>query len=241
MARQRVGAGVAGPQHGMLDGQPGKIGPQQHGSSGVEIPRGSQHSLVVPLEQSPGFPGKALGDGVALGGDEALHRVGNGIESCRGRHLSRLGKRQRRIQQDHPKRSLGIPASHLLMGIRVGNERVALSLAPGAGRGGNADHGQHIPGGLAVSPVVLHAAAVGQQKVDALGAIQGTASPQSDDGVRPLFGCELSPPLDHGRIGVDVEVVEGQRLNARRLESVQGFVDVARGLQAMVGHQQRPA
>ena len=124
------------------------------------------------------------------------------------------------------------------MGIRIGNERIALGLAPGAGGGGNADHGKHVLRGLAVSPVVLHAAAVGQQEVDALGAIQGAASPQSDDGVRPLFGCELSPPLDHGGIGVDVEVVERHRLHSRRLERVQGFVHVARGLQAMVRYQQ---
>ena len=229
---------MAGPQHGMLDRQPGKVSPQQHGPPGAEVLRVSQHPLVVPFQQSPGFPGITLGQGVALGGDKALHRVGDGIEPGRGRHLSRLGERQNRIQQHRPETGFRIPASHLLMGIRIGNERIALGLAPGAGGGGDADHGQQISFGLAVSPVVLHAPAVGQHEVDALGAIQRAASSQSNDGVRPVTGSELPTPLDHGGIGVDVEIMERHRLDSGRPERNQRFLRVTRGLQARVRHQQ---
>ena len=51
---------------------------------------------------------------------------------------------------------------------------------------------------------------------------------------------EGAPALDHGRIRVDIEVMEGDRVQAGRAQQPQRPLDVARRDQSRVRDQQRP-
>ena len=70
----------------------------------------------------------------------------------------------------------GSPHAIFMCVARVGDHRVALRLAAGAGGGRNADHRQQRRGRLAVAAVVGDLAAVGEQEVDALGAVERAAA-----------------------------------------------------------------
>ena len=78
---------------------------------------------------------------------------------------------------------LGIAAGHFLMGGFIGDQGEGLALAAGAGGGGDGDQGEHRPRRLAHAPVVLHAAAIGEEKVAALGGVQAAAPAQPDETV----------------------------------------------------------
>ncbi len=58
------------------------------------------------------------------------------------------------------------------MSLRVGDQGVGLRLAAGSGGSWNSDHRQQRPRGFGIAMIVAHLSTVGQQQVDALGAIK---------------------------------------------------------------------
>ena len=74
-----------------------------------------------------------------------------------------------------------VAAGHFGIRVGAGNQGVGLGLAARSGGGRNADRGQHGLSSFAIALVGLHLAAVGQQEIDALGAIHSAATAQGDD------------------------------------------------------------
>jgi hypothetical protein len=70
--------------------------------------------------------------------------------------------------------------------------------------------------GFAVTVVIAYRAAVRQQEVDALRAIERTAAAQRDDRINLHRGGEVAPALAHIGVRVHVEFVKGKNFDARR-------------------------
>jgi hypothetical protein len=108
------------------------------------------------------------------------------------------------------------------VGTFIGDERVALSFAAGAGRGGHTDRRQHRFGGFAVAFVVDHRPAVGQQEVDPLRTIHaGTAADGDDaiDAIRLSHG-DPGPHFALGRVLLDA--VEEHNVETRLTHAGRG-------------------
>src|SRR5688572_1268419 len=148
------------------------------------------------------------------------------VESRSRGDAARLRNRQRRIEYRDAKSSLRIAAGHFDMTVRRGNQRVTLRLASGAGSGWNRDHRQHRFCRFAVTAIVLHAAAVGENEIDALGAIHRTTAAESDDRIDLFVRSKLGARIDHTRIRVYFEIVKADDFNSRRAKWLDRFVNV---------------
>src|SRR6185369_3877154 len=102
--------------------------------------------------------------------------VCNRVETGSRRNTPRLRNRESRIEERDAKRCFWIATRHLRMCLGVGNQRVTLSFTSGAGGGRYRNHRQHRLSRLSVAAIVRHAATVGQQKIDALGAVHRAAT-----------------------------------------------------------------
>src|SRR5687767_10393443 len=149
-----------------------------------------------------------------------------------------LRNRQRRIEYRHTKRSLRIATGHFDVTVRRGNQRVTLRLASGAGRRWNRDHRQHWFCRFAVPAIILHATAVGENEVDALGAIHRTAAAEPDDRIDLFVRSKLGARIDHTRIRVYFEIVKADDFNCRRAKWLDRFVNVPRRNHAVISHKQ---
>ena len=89
-----------------------------------------------------------------------------------------------------------------------------MGLAARAGRGGYGDHREHRFARLADTPVVLHAAAIGEQEVDPLGAVHHTAPAQADQKVDALGLGDGETGVHMLGRGVDLDPVEQDRVEA---------------------------
>ena len=107
--------------------------------------------------------------------------MGDGIDAGGGGHTSGNAADQLRIENGSGEANLLVAARHLAMRRLLRDEGVALGLASRSCGGRNPDRGQHRLLCFSVAPVVLHAAAVRQQKVDSLGAVHGAAAAEPDD------------------------------------------------------------
>ena len=172
--------------------------------------------------------------------DRRFHRVGDGVEAGRGGDRRRLGERQLRIEDRDGEGELRVAARHLHVRPAVGDDRVALGLRARAGRGRHGEHRQERPARVSVAAVVGHRAAVRQQQVDRLGAIERAAAAEADDGVDAPPRRERHAAVDHGRVRVDVEVVEDGALHSGLPQQPERPVDVSRLLEAGVGDDQGP-
>src|SRR5262249_18276699 len=76
---KRVGAGVSGAEHRVLNSETGEKGPGQHRAIGLNVLRIEQHPLEVGFEQTPGMAGESLGERTAACGDSGLDSVRDGI------------------------------------------------------------------------------------------------------------------------------------------------------------------
>ena len=137
------------------------------------------------------------------------------------------------------KAAFRIAARHLRVRLGVGNQRVRLRLAAGARRRRNADRRQHRLRGLAVPAVVAHRAAVGQDEVDPLRAIERAAAAERDDRVDRRRRGVRAPGFDHRGIGVRVEVVEDVPDDAGRLQAGDRASHDAGRHDPLVGDDQR--
>ena len=180
---QGIGAGMGGAEHGIFDRQPGQMRSQQHLAPGGGILALLQDRLEICFQEMPGFPGKHLRHGIAPGGNETFQGMGDGIDAGHRGYFIGHTLGQQRIEDHNAEARLDIAAGHLAVGFLLRDQGVRLSFAAGAGGGGHPDGGQHRLYRLAAAPVILHPAAVGQQKINPLGAIHGAASPQPDNAV----------------------------------------------------------
>ena len=123
------------------------------------------------------------------------------------------------------------------------DERVRLGFASGPGRCGDCHHRQQRFLGFSVSPVVGHAPAIGQEKINSLGAIHRAAASQPNQEINPVFAGRQPAALRHGRSRILPEIVKGGEVEARFLQHSAGVLDVARSEQARIGNHEnaRPA
>ena len=110
------------------------------------------------------------------------------------------------IENRHAERGPLVAAGHFDVRLGVGDQRVRLRFAAGAGGGRHGDHRQQRAGRLALAPIVLHPPAARIEEVDPLRAIHRAAAAEADDQVRPKL-------LGDGEAGVDVR---GRRILLRR-------------------------
>jgi len=103
---------------------------------------------------------------------------------------------------------------------------------------GNANHWEKSLARLAVAGIVLHLTAVGQEKVDAFGAVQRTTTAQADNGINLQRRGKVSSGLDHSAVRVHLEIVKSENFNRRLAQGSQGFIDVAGGNETPIGYQQ---
>ena len=114
---------------------------------------------------------------------------------------------------------------------RIRHESVGLRLASRAGRRRHRDQWQQRLDGPSVPPVVRHRSAVGQDEVDALGAVDRTATAQTDEPVEAEGRSDQAARLHHGRGWVLGEVVKGVGRHTRgpqqskRLGHIAGLSD----------------
>ena len=236
---QRVGAGVGGSEHGVLDGDPGPVGAEEHLASPGPGGRVGDPVLKGAEEEAGGLSRVQARGGVGVGGREALHGVGHGVDG--GGRYGPGGRRERQLRvEDHgAEAGPGVAAGHLPVIGLARDQGEALGLAAGARRGRHADGGQHGSAGAAIALVVLHAAAVAEQEVDALGAVHGAAAAEADDGGHGAVAAGgLDPGLHLPGGGVLADPVEAHHLESGRGQGVGRPPGVPRGPHAGVGDQQ---
>ena len=163
----------------------------------------------------------------------------NGVVPAGGRDGPGLAHGELGIEDGQTKRRLRIAARHLAMRPCVGDQRIGLHFAPGACGGRHGNHGKHRLAGLAVAAVVGHRAAVGQQEIDTLGAVERAAAAPGDERVDTQLRRMQPSDLDHVRIGIAVEIVEHAGRHPRRVERRERSSHLTRRDEALVGDDER--
>jgi hypothetical protein len=236
---QRIGAGMRRAKHAVLDRQAGVGRAELHRATCGDILAAAEHHRKVGIEQGEGLTREEVRDGIALGGDEGLDRMADGVEAGAGGDLARLGEGERGIEQCDARHRLAVAARHLLVRLLIGDQRVALALAAGAGGGRNGDEWQERFGRRVGVPVVAHPSAIGQQEVAALGGVHRAAAAEADDDVDFPVTRHREAGIDVGGGGVLVRPVVGHYREAGPLERLPHLGRMAGGDQALIGDQQR--
>ena len=92
---------------------------------------------------------------------------------------------------------------------------------------------------FAVTAIIGHAAAVGDEEIDPFGAVHRTATAESDEGIDILRSGEGAAGFDHARVGVRLEIVKANDVDSHGAQSRQRFFNVSRSDEPAIGHQQR--
>ncbi len=137
------------------------------------------------------------------------------------RHQGGHADREIGIEDGHAAGRLLVAAGHLHVRLRVGNQRVRLGLASGAGRRRDGDHRQKGELRLSEAAVILHAAAVGEEKVDSLRAVEAASAAQTDQEIDLFAASDFERAVDvfRGRIGSHVVEERRRRVRARASDS----------------------
>ena len=163
-------------EHGVLDGDPRVMRAELQRAEGLKVALSIHDAPVSAIHQPPGLAGEQVRGWVPRRGDVALHGVGDGVIAGCGPNRGGLRYRQDRVENRYSECGLRVAAGHLDVRDGVGDQGVALGFAARAGRGGDADHGEHRLRGLTVALVIRNFSAVRQDEVDAFGAIHGAAA-----------------------------------------------------------------
>ncbi len=150
----------------------------------------------------------------------------------------RLRYSQFRIENGDAKGGLGIATGHFHVGLFVGNDGKRLGFATGAGRGRNADRGQHGMNGFADLPVVGHDAAIGQQEIDSFGAVHGAAAPDGNEKVGAMAASGFQTRLHMARCGILFHAVEQQRVESCLRQRGQRLLRVSGCFESGIGNEQ---
>src|SRR4051794_20375481 len=95
-----------------------------------------------------------------------LERMCEGIDSGERGYSRRLRNRQFWIENRGTEGGSLVAASHLHMCRRIRDESVGLCFTTSAGGSRHRDHWQQRPIGFSFTPIILHAATAGVEKVD---------------------------------------------------------------------------
>ena len=235
---QRVGAGVRGAQHGALDRGSGEQGGDLERAPQGVVARPFESRRQMVREQPPGGRRQARRLGAASAGDVALDGVRDRVQTGGRRDVTRQRVGERGVENHRPEARVGRAAGHLAVGRGVGDERVRLGLAAGAGGGRHADRRQQGHRGVAEALVVGDGAAVGDDEVDPLRAVHRAAAADGDEQVRRDPTGRRHSGLDVLLGGVLVDIGEDRDLETGRFEGLERSLGVAGGFDPPVGHHQ---
>jgi hypothetical protein len=119
----------------------------------------------------------------------------------------------------------------------VSNEGGGLTFATGPSGGGDRNEGQHRFGGFPDAPVILHHAAVRQNKVAAFGGIHGTAAAEPDDGVNASGSSDCEAGFDAFGRGIFAGLIKDGDVEMSDLEKVSNVIRVPGGDDTGIGYQ----
>ena len=168
--------------------------------------------------------GKLVGNGLASGGQVALHVVGEGIEAHRGQHLLGHGLHQLRVDKGHFRIDQVSPQGLLVLGLGVGQHRKGVGLAPCAAGGGYLQNGQATDTLLSTGDIVIHVTAVHRAEGHRLGRIHHGAAAHADDQIAPLLPGQGRALHNRGGQGVGLHLIEYRGADARGLQQGDGAV-----------------
>ena len=160
------------------------------------------------------------------------------VDACAGRHAARLREREDGIEDGDTGRRLRIAARHFLVRLLVGDQREGLTFAACAGGRRNRDERQHWPCCLADAHVILHPAAVGQQKIGSLRRIHAAAAANRHNQVRLRGSCHCQALIDIFRGGIFAGAIINRHGNTRRRQRLPHAGRMPRNDDARIGDQQ---
>lgn len=237
---ERIRAGVGGAEHGVLDGDAGVGGTEEHLSTRGDVFGIGHDAGEAVVAEAEGFTGKDGGPGVTLVGHGGFQGVREGIHTGADSDAVRLRDGEFGIEDGDLGGGFHIATGHLDVGFRIGDQGVALALAARAGRGRDGDHRQHGFRRLVRAPVVLHATAVGEDEITPLRRIHAAAAAEADDEV----GLELASDGDTAvhilRAGIFPHIAIHPDLDPGLDEKAGGTGDVACAQDARITDDQRP-
>ncbi len=233
-----IRGGMGGAEHTVFNRHAGEGGAEQHLASSSDIPGIIQYLGQGGDAEPEGFPREHDRDGISLFCDGGLERVRQRVDPGAGGDAKRLREGQRRIEDGNSRHSFGIETSHLLVGFFIGDEGGGLTLAAGAGCGGNGNHGQHGPGRFADAPIIAHGSAVGQKEIAALGGVHGAAAAKSDDGIDAGKPGRFQAFLDASGRGVFGGMVKNRDVQTGGFEILLDALSVSRRDQPTVRDQE---
>ena len=189
-----IGAGVRRAEHRLLDRDAGEVRAELHHRPGFHVGRVHDDTLEAVGEQAPRLVRERVRQRRAARRHRGLDGMRDRVDARRGRNGRRSAGGQLGIEDRDAERGRRIAARHLHVRAGIGDHRVALRLAAGAGGRGNADRRQQRRRGLAVAAVLAHLAAVGEQEIDPLGAVERAAAADGDDRIeRTVLPGERAP------------------------------------------------
>ena len=133
---------------------------------------------------------------------------------------------------------LGIAAGHLGVGLLIRDQSVGLAFAARAGGGRYGDQRQHRLARLARAPVVLHAAAIGENEVAALRGVHAAASAQPHDQIDVGLPRDGEAALDAAGGRVLLRVVEARDGLPGQLQRLVNAFGMSGGHDALIRDQQ---
>ncbi len=195
---QRVGHGVGGTEHTLLDGGAGMRSTQEHPATSIEILGHVEYPWKISVNKAKGHPGVTIGKVISFVSDGRLQGMGQGVYAGAGGNHLRLGQGQLRIQDGERRQGLLVPARHLAMRLVLRDKGEGLAFTAGTRGGGQGDERQHFPTSPSYAPVIRHPSTVCKDEITALGGIHGTSSAKSYDVVDHSLSGYPDAILDAG-------------------------------------------
>ena len=135
---------------------------------------------------------------------------------------------------------LFIPAGHLHVSLRIGNQRVRLGLASGSRRRGDSDERQKGELRFVEAAVIFHAAAVREEKVDSLRAVEAASPTQTDQEIDPFAASDFERTVNVFRRRIGSHVVEERDFESACTKRFDGVPFVAGLFDALVRDDEDP-
>ena len=218
VAAQLVGHGVDISQRGVVESDPCQVLGIRHLGPGLHIvPVG--HSLGQIVDNLiNGLDGCRVGEGICVGGDISLDRMGQRVHS-RGR--SQGGghpHHQLRVIDGNGGRHSPVHNAHFYLPGRVGDDAEAGNLRSSSRGRVHRHQGRQGLMGLIHALIVGNLAAVASHQANALGAVMGGAAAQGEDTVTSILMVEGLPLHHVGVLGVGLCLAKHGGIHASLLQ-----------------------
>ena len=228
------------PEHGIFNRGPRKSSAQLHTGARDDV-SGFGEDLLEPLvEELPRRRRVGGRDRRTFFTNRRLERVREGIDPGMGRHREGHRQGQLGVENGEDRRRLRIPTSHLRMGLRIGDEGKTLTLTPRPRGRRDRDKGQHRQARLAYAPVVLHATAVGQDKIATLRRVETRSAAEAHDQIRLRPASRRDTTLDILGRGILPDLIIHRHGETRRRDGLHRPDHRARPGDAGIGHDEDP-